>query len=91
MQQKKLCTYYKYAVLHPDHGRSNHNGGAVHLHKSIVQGHHTIIYMMLVRFFNLHVKHEERNNLDQSTVGFVKKEVVSQVPCELSCSIYHQG
>ena len=47
--------------------------------------------MVLVMFFNLHVKHDERNNLDQSTVGFVKKEVVNKVPCELSCNIYHQG
>ena len=46
MQQKKLCTYYNkhlLAVLHPDHGKSNHDGDAVHLHKRIVQGQYNIM------------------------------------------------
>ena len=42
---------YKYVVissiLEPDHDKSNLNGGAMYLHKSVVRGHHSIIYKRL--------------------------------------------
>ena len=37
----------RWFILEPDHSKSNLDGGAVYLHKSVVRGHHSIIYKRL--------------------------------------------